>query len=84
MTGVSVSALTAQFNEVDIDGVDTRRIHVPYRAVDVPRARLDQRACTPRHFEAISDFIDQLYRPRRTLQQMKADLRNGFYVDAGR
>jgi hypothetical protein len=69
MTGVSIPSLTKLFTETNVDDEGILQVPVPSKTPDIPSVRLDLRGCTPRHLEAINDFIDVCHskagRPRR-------------------
>jgi len=58
MTGVSIPSLTKLFTETNVDDEGILQVPVPSKTPDIPSVRLDLRGCTPRHLEAINDFID--------------------------
>ena len=61
VTKVSVSTLKHLFENTameDMDGEQVLRVPVADRSTETPSVRMDLRGCTPRHLQAISDFID--------------------------
>ena len=61
VTNVSVSKLKHLFENTameDMDGEQVLRVPVADRSTETPSVRMDLRGCTPRHLQAISDFID--------------------------
>jgi len=61
VTKVSVSKLKNLFENTameDMDGEQVLRVPVADRSTETPSVRMDLRGCTPRHLQAISDFID--------------------------
>ena len=60
-TKVSFSKLKHLFENTameDIDGEKVLRVLVADCSTHTPSVRMDLRGCTPRHLQAISDFID--------------------------
>lgn len=63
LTKVSVSFLKNLFDKTDMedgddDGERVLSVPVAERSTETPTVRFDLRGCTPRHLQAINDFID--------------------------